>query len=280
MSVIEKYGERRLSTKPEFVKKITLQICIRDNFFAQESPGLFNLPTRVEEHFIVSWVQRHSMIRNASVPGLKLFLVVVTIWLSVIVFPAGASFVFQDVSVTPAPPLVPGHVISSSSQLVIIPQGGSSTFVRTNQLELATQLDAARWNVVVMVNGRPAAQMPVNGNTVFVNGFLLSYPVTSDVAVSIQVNGTVPDLSGPEMTIVDAVQLNNAGQAVPGSLQSVVEPLEARVAPSPSATMPAQSGTPTTRAPTITPGFSTEVGVLSLVICGIVIAGTRNNRKN
>jgi hypothetical protein len=218
------------------------------------------------------------MIRNASVPGLKLILFVVFLWVSITVFPAGASFVFQDASVTPAPPLVPGHTISSSSQLAIIPQGGSSTFVRTNQLELTTQLEAARWDVVVMVNGRPAAQMSVNGNTVFVNGFLLSYPVSSDVAVSIQVNGTVPDTSGPDVTIVEAVQLNNAGQAVPGSSQSVVEPLQVQVTPSPPPTVPIQTVSQTTPVPTKTPGLSTGAGVLSLLICGIFLA-VGNNRR-
>jgi hypothetical protein len=219
------------------------------------------------------------MIRNASVPWMKIMLFVVSLWVSAVVFPAGASFVFQDVSIAPAPPLVPGQVISGSSELAILPQGGSSTFVRTNTLELTTQLDAARWNVVVMVNGRPAAQMPVNGNTVFVNGFLLSYPVSSDVAVSVKVNGTVPDISGPDVTIVEAVQLNNAGQAVPGSSQSVVEPLQVQVTPSPPATMPSQTVSQTTRVPTSTPGFSMGAGVLSLAMCGIFLAVYGNNRK-
>ena len=67
-------------------------------------------------------------------------------------------------------------------------------------------LEGARWNVVVVVDGKPAAQLPVNGNTVFINGFLLSYPVSSDVAVSVNVNGTVPGTAGPDLDIVQAVQ--------------------------------------------------------------------------
>ena len=219
------------------------------------------------------------MIRNASLPWLTLSFIAVSLWLCVIVSPAGASFVFQDVSITPAPPLAPGHTVSGNADLVIVPQGGSSTFVRTNQLELTTQLEAARWNVVVMVNGLPAAQMPVNGNTVFVNGFLLSYPVSSDVAVSIQVNGTVPETAGAGVTVIGAVQLNNAGQAVPGSAQSVVEPLQVPATPIPSATLPTQATPQPTPTPTKSPGFSAGACFVALAMCGLFLMAARNVRK-
>ena len=47
---------------------------------------------------------------------------------------------------------------------------------------------------MVLVDGNQAAVIPKEGNFVFINGFLLSYPTNRDVAVSVQVNGTVPEL--------------------------------------------------------------------------------------
>jgi hypothetical protein len=218
------------------------------------------------------------MIRNTTIPYLK-FTGSISLLLILLTVPVTASFVFQDVSVSPAPPLIPGQVVSGNSQLVIIPQGGSSTFIGSNQLELTTDLDAALWNIVVVVNGKPAAQMQVNGNTVFINGFLLSYPVSSDVAVSIQVNGSVPRTAGPDVTIVEAIQLNNAGHAVPGSAQSVSEPVQVQ-GPAVPATTPDMPPVPlTTATPTKTSGFTAMAGAVSLVLCSIFLMASIYIRK-
>ena len=56
----------------------------------------------------------------------------VILLLVVLVIPVTASFVFQGVSVSPEPPLAPGQMVSGSSELVIIPQGGSTTFIGNN----------------------------------------------------------------------------------------------------------------------------------------------------
>ncbi len=154
--------------------------------------------------FFLPEAKRHDMIRYQTIGRLTGSGAVILL-LVVLVIPVTASFVFQGVSVSPEPPLAPGQMVSGSSELVIIPQGGSTTFIGNNQLQLTTQLEGARWNVVVVVDGKPAAQLPVNGNTVFINGFLLSYPVSSDVAVSVNVNGTVPATAGPDLDIVQAV---------------------------------------------------------------------------
>jgi hypothetical protein len=218
------------------------------------------------------------MIRKAAARCLK-YSCPISLLLILLTVPVTASFVFQEVSVSPDPPLSPGQAVSGTSLLVIVPQGGPSTFVGSNQIELTTDLDSARWNVVVMVNGKPAAQIPVNGNTVFINGFLLSYPVSSDVAVSIQINGSVPRTAGPEVTIAEAVQLNNAGQAIPGSAQSVSVPLQVPT-PAVTSTIPATPPiSPTTAYATKTPGFTAAAGVISLALCGLFLIVSGHVRK-
>jgi len=222
--------------------------------------------------------KRHIMKRYPASGPLTGFLAIVLLSI-VLVIPAGASFVFQDVSVIPGPPLSTGQAVSSTSELVIIPQGGSTTFIGNNQLQLTTQLDGARWHVIVVVNGQPAAQLPVNGNTVFINGFLLSYPVSSDVAVSVNVNGTVPAGAGPYLNIVQAVQLNNAGQTVPGSLQVVSEPMAVPATSVPQTNPVTSSPARTAAAPTKAPGFSQETGAGALIMCCLVAWGWGHIRK-
>jgi len=218
------------------------------------------------------------MIRYTVVDRLKCTMIFSLLLIS-LVLPVSASFVFQDVSITPDPPFEPGHLVTSSSQLVIVPQGGSTTFIGSNQLQLTTQLEAARWNVEVMVNGKPAAQIPVNGNMVFINGFLLSYPVSSDVVVSVHVNGTVPGTAGPNLNVVEAVQLNNAGQVVPGSLQLISGPLMVGVPSVPKAPVATPIPEQTSAIPTRTPGFPAAACVASLIICCIVFRISQCSRK-
>jgi hypothetical protein len=218
------------------------------------------------------------MIQKAAARCLK-YSCPISLLLILLTVPVTASFVFQDISVSPDPPLSAGQPVSGTSLLVIIPQGGPGTFVGSNQIVLTTDLDSARWNVVVMVNGKPAAQIPVNGNTVFINGFLLSYPVSNDVAVSIQVNGSVPATAGPDVTIVEAVQLNNAGQAVPGSAQSVSEPLLVASTAVPTTTPVTPSIPQTTTGPTKTPGFTAAAGTIALALGGLVLIVSGRIRK-
>jgi len=187
----------------------------------------------------------------------------IVLTLLVIAVPVSASFAFQNVAINPAAtPLVPGQKIATSGQLVIIPQGGSTTFVGSNQLQLSTQLNAAQWEVQVMVNGVPAANIPGNGNVLFINGFLLSYPTSSDVMVLVNVTGLVPGPGDPVIILVQAVQLNNAGQTIPGSMVTISEPVAAPVVSAASVTPPViqavtvtEPVTPATRAPGLTALF-------------------------
>jgi hypothetical protein len=202
-----------------------------------------------------------SIMKDIFYPGIRIFGIIVLVLLLGIL-PVSASFVFQNVVLNPsATPLYPGQKQSASARLVIIPQGGTTTFIESNQLQLSTQLNEAQWNVQVMVNGVPAAKIPANGNTVFINGFLLSYPLTSDVTVSVEVNGMVPNSGGPGITLIEAVQLNNAGQVVPGSTQTITGSFTATGTTSlPVTTSPVTTEKPSA-APTTTPGFTLFAGI-------------------
>lgn len=158
-------------------------------------------------------------------------LVVLIVLLSVcLILPCSASYSLRDVTMAPLSESYPsGTSLNTSAALPIIP-AGPTTFPEGYTLQLSTGLDQARWNVRVMVDGRQAAVFEKTGNTIFLNGYLLSYPVTRDVEVKVTLEGTVPP-PGTQGTfpVLRVIELNNQGQAVPESEQTVTRTFEVPV---------------------------------------------------
>jgi hypothetical protein len=179
------------------------------------------------------------------------FLVVLIFFLSVgLVLPCSASYSIRDVTITPSSESYPsGRSLTTSAALPIIP-AGPTTFIEGYTLKLSTDLDKAGWNVRVLVDGRQAAVFEKSGSTLFMNGYLLSYPVTRDVEVRVTLKGTVPP-PGTEGTfsVLRVVELNNQGQVVPESEQIVTRTIDVP-ATHPSLPPQSNSGTesPTTAA--------------------------------
>jgi hypothetical protein len=152
-------------------------------------------------------------------PGIIIFLTILTMLIS----PGSALTSLQNVQVIPPDASIPvASALNASGTLQIIPQG-PTTYIEGYTLVLSTDLENARWNIVVLVDGNQAAVMPKQGSFVFINGFLLSYPTNQDVAVSFQIEGMVPPL--PDATpfrVIQAEELNNQGQVVGDSEQVVI----------------------------------------------------------
>lgn len=140
-----------------------------------------------------------------------------------LVVPAAATIILKEMQVAPpGDPLPAGSRVNASAIIRIIPQG-PTTFIEGYTLVLSTDLEGARWNVVVMVDGNPAAVIPKNGRYVFINGYLLSYPTNRDVAVNLTVEGMVPDLAdGTPFRVVQAEELNNQGQSIGDTEQVII----------------------------------------------------------
>jgi hypothetical protein len=179
------------------------------------------------------------------------FLVVLIFFLSVgLVLPCSASYSIRDVTITPLSDSYPsGRSLNTSAALPIIP-AGPTTFIEGYTLKLSTDLDKAGWSVRVLVDGHQAAVFEKSGSTLFINGYLLSYPVTRDVEVRVTLEGTVPP-PGTEGTfsVLRVVELNNQGQVVPESEQIVTRTIDVP-ATHPSLPPQSNSGTesPTTAA--------------------------------
>ena len=166
-----------------------------------------------------------------------------------------------------------GTMVNASAFLEIIPSG-ATTFAETHTLSLSTGLLDARWNVIVMVDGRQAAVIPKEGPLVYVNGFLLSYPTTRDVSVRIVVEGRVPpDPSGGTVVVLEWAELDSQGQVVAGSDFQVTRRVETRSA-SPGAPTATQAPVPATH-PASTPS-PVIAAVASLCLAG---AFARDQRR-
>lgn len=152
-------------------------------------------------------------------PGSIIFLAI----LAILISPSTAFISLKDVQVIPPDTSIPvTTTVNATGIIQIIPQG-PTTFVEGYTLVLSTDLERARWNIVVLVDGEQAAVIPKESNFVFINGFLLSYPTTRDVAVSVQVDGTVPALqNATPFRVMQAEELNNQGRVVGDSEQVVI----------------------------------------------------------
>lgn len=167
-----------------------------------------------------------------------------------IVMPVGALYSLTDVTTYPAMTVVqPGDPLQLSALARIIPQG-STTYIEGYTLVLSTELERPSWQVIVTVDGRDAAVFQKTSQTVFISGYLLSYPTTQDVNVKISLEGIAPHLEpGSSFILLRVTELNNQGLAVPGSVQTVTGTM---VHPSqePSQTGPVLTTTVTRPGPT------------------------------
>jgi hypothetical protein len=191
-----------------------------------------------------------------------------------LILPCSASYSLRDVTlVPPSDTYTAGIPLTTSADLAIIP-AGPTTFIEGYTLVLSTDLDRAVWNVSVLVDGRPAAVFQKSGTTVFVNGYLLSYPVTRDVEVSVGLEGGVP-APGAESTfsVLRAIELNNQGQVVPGSEEVVTRTIDV---PAALPSLPPQSATVAEQ-----PATEATAGIPPvLVMGGIFLVFFFTRRKN
>ncbi|HPA07407.1 MAG TPA: hypothetical protein PK477_04255 [Methanoregulaceae archaeon] len=196
------------------------------------------------------------------------------ILLLALIMPSSASYSLQEVSVIPPSDATPpGSPLNASAVLLIIP-AGPTTFIEGYSIVLSTDLDRAAWNARVLVDGHQAAVFEKSGRTVFISGYLLSYPLSSDVEVDVTLNGTVPtERAGDPITVFRVFELNNQGEVVPGSETGVIRALELPQTLS-SPPVPSESDaippSPTRAGPGIT-----NVTVIAVIALAVLSAGKR-----
>ena len=203
------------------------------------------------------------------------FLICGGVLLLLIALPAAASPILASESFTPNPPLVPGgqqQVVSTFA----IPSG--TTFPRDHELQLQTQLENAKWDIQVIVDGHNAARQTASGSAAFINGMVLSYSVNHDVRFTVTINGNVPASSTGSVTVLDLVEIDNSNNIVPGSEIVISQPVAGTAVAPADTSVPARTPQMVTTSPAVTksPGFSAAIGILSCCLAGL--AGMRRRQ--
>jgi hypothetical protein len=132
-----------------------------------------------------------------------------------------------------------------------------------------------------MTNGIPAARQTSKGTAAFVNGVLISCPTTYDVSFVVTLKGGVPATAGPKVILLQAEEIDNSGNVVPGSVMTVSRPV-----PGSTVTAPATSAVNITTVtamplsvPTKMPGFSALAGI-GVMVTGWIITGNHFCKKD
>lgn len=191
--------------------------------------------------------------------------------LLLLVLPATASVVLSTVSFAPDAPLAPGQKQQVTATYAIVP-AGSTTFARGHSLQMQTNLSGAAWNIQVTVDGRDAARQTVSGSVAFVNGEILSYPTTRDVGLVVTIDGTVPADASGSLTVLTVKELDNGGNAVPGSELAINQPVAGGSTQIPTTVLPTL--TPplvTTVTPKSTPAFAAPYALIALLAAILVL---------
>jgi hypothetical protein len=200
-----------------------------------------------------------------------LLITVLMVLCILLVSPAAATLVLSDVSFTPNAPLSSGGQQQVVAQYAIIPSG-STTFARGHSLQMQTNLTRAQWTIQVTLDGRGAARQTASGSAAFVNGEILSYSTDHDVGIVVTVDGTVPaDVSG-SLPVLTVNELDNAGNAVPGSVLAVSQPVAGSATPAATSVLPTLTPTlVTTPLPKGSPGFAVPFAFTALIAAVIVL---------
>jgi hypothetical protein len=126
----------------------------------------------------------------------------------------------QNVVISPSGDLISGQkpptYVSVSYKVVFFPEGGV-TFSSSDTLGMSTDLDNARWNYTVLVDSVPNIQKIVNGNSVDISGWELSYNSRRDISIQVRLTGDVPVVSATGKKTLVRVADNNVNGPVPGS---------------------------------------------------------------
>jgi hypothetical protein len=146
------------------------------------------------------------------------------ITLLLLVTPAAATLALSGVSCTPNPPLVIGGQQHLTATYYIGPSG-ATTFIRGHELQMETDLANARWNIQVLLNGRNAARQSASGSAAFVNGELISYSTNNDVSLEVTIDGVVPQTASDQVMVLQAEEIDNSGNLVPGSVITLSQPV-------------------------------------------------------
>ena len=127
----------------------------------------------------------------------------------------------HNIVITPSGNLISGlnppQRVSGSLTIDFIPEGGL-TFDSGNDLTFQSDLDNATWDYTLVIDGNENPPTYVNGKTVDIGGWLLSYSSRRTLALSANFSGDVPQMTTSGQKTLLSVKEINGGFDVNPSL--------------------------------------------------------------
>ncbi|OPX62829.1 MULTISPECIES: hypothetical protein [unclassified Methanoregula] len=156
-----------------------------------------------------------------------------------------ASFSLSAFSADPAGDLAAAMPVMVSFT-IDFPATGDETFPSTHDLRIATDLENPRWNSTLVLEGVRTLQPENNGRTMFITGWLLSYPSSVPESLDITLTGTIPHgSSGTNQELLNISENDEQGYTVGSpSVRAVhVSPTAGKTSPA-AASVNGSAGTP------------------------------------
>jgi len=171
---------------------------------------IFLQDDRPDNHALLSVRGRMSMkLRSLGIGTLLFFIIGIQ-------FVAGVAV--SNPVINPTGDLTAGTNVSVSFKVDMTPSG-SETFPKGNTLQLFTDLNNPKWVTTLIKNGVESALSQDTGHSVFISGWLLSYPSTVSESIRVTLEGSVPSVTksmNKTIVLVQELDMNNA--VIPSSV--------------------------------------------------------------
>jgi len=129
-----------------------------------------------------------------------------------------AAVTVSDPVINPSGDLTAGANVSASFKIDMTPSG-SDTFPKDNTLQIFTDLNNAEWTVTMIRDGVEQTIPQEFGRSVYLSGWVLSYPSTVKESLRISLEGSVPSVTkSTNKAIVLVQQLDGNNAIIPASI--------------------------------------------------------------
>ncbi len=206
-----------------------------------------------------------------------------------------SDFNVSRILVSPSQEIVSGSPVTVSF-MVNITGNSMETFPSGNELGMSSDLENARWNYTIILNDVESPQPATGGQTLFLSGWILSYPPDVQESVLVTLDGTAPVVLSPaSMILVNVTEFDN--HANPDlysrfSRSVVIVPYAPATLPTPTpvtspvedsfpstTNSPATTGEGTPASTTVTVNIGGDSGALRAVVTGtkisdLIVTGT------
>jgi len=120
--------------------------------------------------------------------------------------------------INPTGDLTEGTNVSASFKIDMVPSG-SETFPKDNTLQIYTDLNNPKWTATIIRDGVNHPMAQDTGRSIYLTGWVLSYPASVQESVMVTLEGIVPTVTkSMNKSIVLVQELNAQNELIPTSV--------------------------------------------------------------